>query len=115
LLRDVWKLLDTGGLVLINKKMMAAQDNVLSFIMSTLKKNLFSGKGALNISLPVTIFNCDSQLSRYAFALGSAPEFLEQAAKSKDPIERMKYTMILGLTHSLLFFDMEKPFNPILG
>ena len=78
--------MDTGGLVLINKKMMAAQDNVLSFIMSTLKKNLFSGKGALNISLPVTIFNCDSQLSRYAFALGSAPEYLEQAAKSKDPI-----------------------------
>ena len=69
-------MLDTGGLVLINKKMMAAQDNVLSHIIGTLKKNLFSGKGALNISLPVTIFNCDSQLSRYASALGSAPEFL---------------------------------------
>lgn len=69
-------MLETGGLVLINKKMMTAQDNVLSHIIGTLKKNLFSGKGALNISLPVTIFNCDSQLSRYAAALGSAPEFL---------------------------------------
>jgi hypothetical protein len=55
---------------------MAAQDNVLSHIIGTLKKNLFSGKGALNISLPVTIFNCDSQLSRYAFALGYAPDYL---------------------------------------
>ncbi len=27
----------------------------------------------------------------------------------------MKFTMIFGLTHSLLFFDMQKPFNPILG
>ncbi len=76
LLRDVWKMMDTGGFVLINKKKMAAQDNVLSHIIGTLKKNLFSGKGALNISLPVTIFNCDSQLSRYAFALGYAPDYL---------------------------------------
>jgi hypothetical protein len=43
----------TGGLKLINQVKIASQNNVLKFIMKTLKKNLFSGKGILNISLPV--------------------------------------------------------------
>lgn len=42
-----------GGMLLVNQATIAAQNNVLKFIMSTLKKNLFSGKGILNISLPV--------------------------------------------------------------
>ena len=42
-----------GGMLLVDKEKIAAQNNVLKFIMSTLKKNLFSGKGILNISLPV--------------------------------------------------------------
>lgn len=62
--------------MLVNKQIIAAQDNVLSFIMSTLKKNIFSGKGGLNISLPVTIFNCDSNLQRLCYGLGTAPDYL---------------------------------------
>ena len=27
----------------------------------------------------------------------------------------MQKVMLLGLTHSILFVDVEKPFNPILG
>lgn len=42
-----------GGMKLVDQAKMAAQDNVIKFVMSTLKKNLFSGKGILNISLPV--------------------------------------------------------------
>jgi hypothetical protein len=42
-----------GGLKLINQQKINAQNNVLKFIMKTLKKNIFSGKGVLNISLPV--------------------------------------------------------------
>lgn len=47
--------------------------------------------------------------------MSNAPQFLEAAAKSKDPIERFKFCMIFGLTNSILFLDIEKPFNPILG
>ena len=49
------------------------------------KKNLFS-KGPLNISLPVTVFNCRSQLSQYAHAFSQSPRYLEEAAKLKDPV-----------------------------
>ena len=54
----------SGGMILVNEAKIAAQDNVIKFMMSTLKKNLFSGKGILNISLPVEIFNVDSNLQR---------------------------------------------------
>lgn len=30
-------------------------------------------------------------------------------------MERLKYCFIFGLTNSLLYVDIEKPFNPILG
>lgn len=42
-----------GDMVLANQAKIASQNNVIKYIMSTLKKNLFSGKGILNISLPV--------------------------------------------------------------
>ena len=103
-----------GGLILYNKKVIAEQDNVLSFMMNTFKKNLFS-KGPLNISLPVTVFNCRSQLSQYAHAFSRSPRYLEEAAKMTDPVERMKRVMMAGLSNSLLFVDISKPFNPILG
>jgi len=32
-----------------------------------------------------------------------------------DPVERLKRVMILGLSQSILFLDINKPFNPILG
>ena len=44
---------DGGGMKLSNPEKEAAQNNVIKFVMNTLKKNLFAGKGILNISLPV--------------------------------------------------------------
>ena len=42
-----------GGMKLIDQVKAAAQDNVISFVMSTFRKNLLSGKSLLSISLPV--------------------------------------------------------------
>jgi hypothetical protein len=69
-----------GGLILTNKQKIAAQDNVIKFMMSTLKKNIFSGKGILNISLPVEIFNIDSNLQRVCESLSFAPDIIERKA-----------------------------------
>lgn len=71
--KDHWVVEKTGGLKLINQVKIAAQNNVLKFIMKTLKKNLFSGKGILNISLPVEIFNVDSNLQRICIAMSLGP------------------------------------------
>ena len=66
----------SGGFKIINQKKIDAQDNVFSFIMKTLRSNLMSGKGLLNISLPVEIFNCDSNIQRICASMALAPTFL---------------------------------------
>lgn len=83
--------------------------------MSTFKKNLFSGKGILNISLPVEIFNCDSNLQRLCESLALAPDVLEKQACQANPVDRFKWCVAFAFTNSVLYFDIEKPFNPILG
>jgi hypothetical protein len=83
-------------------------------MMSTFRKKIFS-KENVTISLPVTIFNSNSQLSQYAESLSCAPLFLEDAAKMPNPVERFKRVLIVGFSQSVLFIDINKPFNPILG
>lgn len=113
--KDHWVTQKTGGLKLINQVKINAQNNVLKFIMKTLKKNLFSGKGILNISLPVEIFNVDSNLQRICVSMSLGPEFLQGAAKSTNHMDRFKKVLAFGLSNSIIYFDVEKPFNPILG
>ena len=69
----------------------------------------------MHISLPVDIFNTDSYIQRTCVGLGLAPTFLEKAAVTSDPVERFKYCLAFGYTFTVLCFDVEKPFNPILG
>lgn len=74
LCKDDWVIDDkVGGLKLVNQVKIDAQNNVIKFIMKTLKKNLFSGKGLLNISLPVEIFNTDSNLQRLCQGMSLGP------------------------------------------
>lgn len=43
------------------------------------------------------------------------PIHLEKAAKIKDPLERMKYSVVIMIATGILTVQSEKPFNPILG
>lgn len=65
-----------GGMKLCNDVKAAAQNNVIKFVMQTIKKNLFSGKGILNISLPVEIFNSDSNIQRLCESMSMAPDLI---------------------------------------
>jgi hypothetical protein len=116
MLKKDFRIDSKGGIVLTNETKIAAQNNVIKFIMSTLKKNLFSGKGILNISLPVEIFNVDSNLQRLCEAMSLAPDLLERKAlATQDPLERFRYCLAFALSNSVIYFDIDKPFNPILG
>ena len=84
--KDQWEIKKTGGLKLINKTKIDAQNNVFSFIMKTMRKNIMAGKGILNISLPVEIFRCDSNIQRLCTSLTLAPHFLEKAVQTTDPL-----------------------------
>ena len=44
-----------------------------------------------------------------------APYYLEKASNLDNSIERFKIVTAFSLATSLLYLEMEKPFNPILG
>lgn len=87
MLKNDFVIAPKGGIVLINETKAAAQNNVIKFIMNRIGKNLFSGKSVLSISLPVEIFDVDSNLQRFCSAMALAPDMLERrAAASQDPL-----------------------------
>jgi hypothetical protein len=69
-------------------------------------KNLLSGKGILNVSLPVQVFSSESNLETLAKTFAYAPLLLEQAAAINQPLEQMKYVIAFGFTVSLLYAKM---------
>ena len=102
-------------MVLINKPKLDNVNGVVAFIVKRMKDNFFEGKGVINISLPVTIFKDDSNLERLCLSWGMGPFFLENASKIENSVERMKAAVAFGVGSSALYFNVEKPFNPILG
>lgn len=57
--RDEWKPVSEVGLFYIHMKKIEVQKGILKYVISKLGKNLLSGKGILNISLPVDIFGTE--------------------------------------------------------
>lgn len=64
------------GIRLVNQEKIDAQNNVLKFVMKTMRKNLFTGKSILSISLPVEIFKADSNTQRLCESMTQGPYLL---------------------------------------
>lgn len=84
-------------------------------VIKTIGKNLFSGKSILSISLPVTVFSVESNLSLLCKSYAYAPILLERAAREHDPVHRLKYIAVFTMSVVIAYLQMDKPFNPILG
>jgi hypothetical protein len=93
---------------------MRQQKKVLTFIIKRIGKNILTGKGILNVSLPVDIFCRESNIERLAMSFGYFPVYLEKVVDA-DPIEQLKAIIAAGMGSSHIYLTMEKPFNPILG
>ena len=75
----------TGGLNYVDEEKMNEQKKVLTYIIKRIGKNILSGKGVLNISLPVDIFCRESNIERFAAMFSFFPMLLEQVAAIEDP------------------------------
>jgi hypothetical protein len=71
-----WAVSEAGGLLYVDEEKMREQKKVLTFIIKRIGKNILSGKGVLNISLPVDIFCRESNIERLAMSFGYCPLFL---------------------------------------
>lgn len=85
---------------------MNEQKKVLTFIIKRIGKNILTGKGVLNVSLPVDIFCRESNLEKLAVCFGYCPNFLEKAAGLKSAAEQMKWIVVTGISNSLLYLTM---------
>ncbi|CAD8071900.1 unnamed protein product [Paramecium primaurelia] len=114
ILQSDWEILENGGLRFINKKKLEIQKEVITFMLRKLGSNLLMGKSLISISLPVNIFEKRSNLERACYSLGYI-WLLEKAGELQDPLEQMKLVAQFSLAYNIMFLNMEKPYNPILG
>jgi len=106
---------DLHGCKSVDKEQMHRQKGVLTHLIKNMGANLLEGKSVINVSLPVRIFEPRSFLQRISDAWAFAPLYLTTAARSKNPVERMKWVitfLIAGIHRGCIQL---KPFNPILG
>lgn len=110
-----WEFTHEGEMININEEKIKAQSGVLKSLAKTLASNLFKGKSILNISLPVTVFSNESNLSLLCKSYAYAPLLLERAAACNDPVKRLAQVVAFGISCNVAYIQMDKPFNPILG
>jgi hypothetical protein len=85
-------------MISINLEKVKAQNGVLREVFKNIGKNILSGRNILNISLPVTIFSTETNLSNICNSYSYAPLLLEAAARQNNPIHRLKYVVIFNIS-----------------
>ena len=77
---------------------------------------LLTGKFELyKVSFPIKAMSPNSILKLIANSSLHCPVYLNAAAKTTDPIERMKFVIVNSLSYNLPCHTFDKPLNPILG
>lgn len=55
--RDLWAVLPNGDAKCVNQAKLDAQSSAIKLVLKRFASNVMSGKGILNVSLPVEIFS----------------------------------------------------------
>ncbi len=55
----------TVGIEFINQEIINKQRSVMSYMIKNIGGNILKGKGIMNVSLPIYIFDCRSMLESY--------------------------------------------------
>ncbi|CAD8126712.1 unnamed protein product [Paramecium sonneborni] len=114
LFKNYWKIdYNQGGLLYVDQVGLREQKKVFSYLVSQIGSNIASGKSIMSISLPVYVFEKQSNLQRYANSL-TYLQYLDEAVK-KDYLFQFKNFLPYGYGTIILYLNMWKPFNPILG
>ncbi|CAD8126596.1 unnamed protein product [Paramecium sonneborni] len=115
LLKNDWKVdQNQGGLLYVDQVGLREQRKVFSYLLSQIGCNIASGKSIMSISLPVYVFEKQSNLQRYANSL-TYLQYLDEAAVQIDYLFQFKNFLSYGYGTIILYLNMWKPFNPILG
>ena len=104
-----------GGFVCRDAVLQKRLRSCATEIMKMVGKKLFSGQDLTKISFPIKCMAPTSTLELMPTLQSTMVVYLNKAAATSDPVERMK----LIIAHNVSFFYkekiFEKPLNPILG
>ena len=116
ILKKDWKIDENGeGLVFINKNVLKAQKNMLSYLIKRLGANILQGKSINSIEFPIELFDDKSELEKYASDISFLPFFLEKAAKTEDFNEQIKLVITGFIANLHMNVAQIKPFSSFLG
>lgn len=104
-----------GSLKIASKDLKEKQKAVLKKVFTQAAAKLLEGKNVVGISLPVNIFQPRSVIERCCDLFRLFPHYVSQAAKSDNPVERVKLITAAIVGASQYQMNQLKPFNPILG
>lgn len=110
-----YKITKSGGVECCNPDEIKSQEGIVTELLKTAGKTLMEGKNVVGVSLPVRIFEPRSSIERMTDMWSFGPIYLNRAASTQDPVERMKNVMAFGLSGLYMLCKQMKPFNPILG
>ena len=88
----------------------------LKDLIKQVGRMILSGKFELyKVSFPIKCMSSRSILCAVAKLALHAPSYLNAAALSQDPVERMKHVVTFSISFAYSAHTFEKPLNPILG
>lgn len=105
-----------GGFILDDPVVLTKFRSALKDLIAQVGRMLLSGKFELyKVSFPIKAMSPVSILRLIATCSIHTPLYLNAAALSNDPIERMKLVMTQSLSFIYPTHTFDKPLNPILG
>ena len=104
-----------GHLWCNDQNILNSQKGILIDLVKRAGKKLMEGKGVVAVSLPVRLFERRSTVERMCDLWSTGPIFLLEAARSDNPVERMKKWITFFISGLHMSVEMRKPFNPIIG
>jgi len=106
----------SGGVQCSDPDKIKVLRSVVSEILREVGRKVLKGDINLTrISFPIKCMQPKTALETTIAGAMVNPFFLNKAAMSKDPIERMKYVMCSTISINILLANFGKPINPILG
>lgn len=116
---DDYRALDVardGGFNLDDAVLLAKYRSAMKDLLKQVGRMLLSGKFELyKVSFPIKAMYHKSILYAVSKLAVHSPIFLNAAALSNNPVERMKFIICQSLTYIYPTHFFDKPLNPILG
>jgi len=104
-----------GGFKIDDPEALKAQRGVIWDFLKTLGQKFLQGADLSSTPFPVYINEPRSYLEMLCDGWCTAPTYLTQAAKTTDPVERLKLVITFAISGLHNTVHLKKPFNPILG